>query len=133
MYTDINMLVSGHSKYADLVYNSLPLFLFDIGSEWRGYSVKSGDEKRLLKNKFDPFDSPIVKSLLDVAEVHFSFEAKELMSFCRSYYDKLERDRSLMSFSEIRSNVNDEGLDKMYYNALSNLKKYISATYREVC
>ena len=133
MYTDINMLVSGHSKYTDLVYNSLPLFLFDIGSEWRGYSVKSGDEKRLLKNKFDPFDSPIVKSLLDVAEVHFSFEAKELMSFCRSYYDKLERDRSLMSFSEVRSNVNDEGLDKMYYNALSNLKKYISATYREVC
>lgn len=133
MFTDVNMFVTGHAKYSDLIYNCLPLFLFDTNSEWRGYEIKSGDESKIIKNKFDLVTSPIVKSLLDLAEVHFSFEAKELMSFCKSYYEGFDRDRTLMSFMDVRSCVNNSDLDRLYYNALSNLKKYISATYREVC
>ena len=67
-----------------------------------------------------------------MAEVHFSFEAKELMSFCKSYIQRYNRDRSLVTFNTIRKEIADDGLDKMYYNALVNLKKYISSTYRGV-
>lgn len=131
MSTDIPMFVSGHDKYSDLVYNCLPLFLFDINAEWKGYKVKQGDEDTIIKNRFD-IDSPLVKQLLDMAEVHFSFEAKELMSFCKSYIQRYDRDRSLVTFNTIRKEIADDGLDKMYYNALVNLKKYISSTYRGV-
>jgi hypothetical protein len=132
LFTDIHMFVAGHSEYLDMVYNCLPVFLFDVNSEWRGYRIESGGESKLIKNKFD-LESPIVKSLLETAEVHFSFEAKELMSFCRCYYDAFDGDRSLKTFGEIRDIIGDETLDKRYYNALRNLKKYISSTFRGVC
>lgn len=128
---DLRVPLSGHKLYFDLVYNCLPLFLFDLNSKFRGWRYSDGSMSVVEENNFS-LDSDIVGKLLEKAEPHFIFEAKELMDVCRKFYKRCDKDTTYLTFEDVRNAVADDYLNKMYYNDLVNLKKTICSTYREV-
>ena len=129
-FSDINVLMSGSPKYNDLVYNSLPIFLFDYDSGFKGYSfVDREGNKAEIRNCFDLKNSELVKELLADGESYYTFESKELLGVCKKYLDGVD-DTELKSFEEIRVLRGDESLDNKYRVALKRLKEYISTTFR---
>ena len=129
-FSDINVLMSGSSKYNDLVYNSLPLFLYDYDSGFKGYNFtdKNGNTAE-IKNCFDLVNSELVKTLLSNGESYYTFEAKELIGVCKMYLEGVT-DAQNKSFEDIRLLKRDDNLDNMYRSSLRKLKEYISTTYR---
>lgn len=119
-FTDLNVLVSGHSSFSDMVYNCLPLVLFDYDSR-----VVLGESKFYYKSGY-------FKAILEKAEVSFSFEAKELMDIGIRYLERIGDRAETMNFQEVRKSVSDDQYDRMYYTAVDNLKKYICSTYKEL-
>lgn len=133
-FTGINTLITGGEKYSEMVYNCLPLFLFDDNSNFHGleYTMPHDNDVQYKKNKFD-IKSNLVKRLYDIGTVHFSFEAKELWGFCKRIIENSPEDkRRVCSFIELLQlyydTTGEDVLNK--YSLLSkNLKGYIISNY----
>lgn len=119
--TDIKELITGSQDFDELYYNCLPLFLFNSESHFSGEG-----------NIFNVQTSDFIKGELERAEVHFSYEAKELMSVCKGFLDFCGDDAKDKSFEIIRVEANHDGLNTAYLLALTKLKEYISSMYRRV-
>lgn len=135
LFSGIDEIIDGHPDYMQLVSNCVPIFLFDINSRFCDLGVvknKSGKDIR-LKNRFDINNSDIVKKLIDKSSVYFSYEAKELMDVCKKYLNRVEDvDLTKCTFEGIRNKVNDEDLNRAYFNTLSRCKDFISSLYRNM-
>ena len=119
--TEINELLSGSQDFDELYYNCLPLFLFNTESHFSGEN-----------NIFDVTTSDFIKGELNSAEVHFSYEAKELMSVCKGFLDFCGADAKNKTFEVIRLEADHDGLNSAYLLALSKLKEYICSMYRRM-
>lgn len=115
----ITDVVTGNREYKELMYNCLPLFIFDTlntcGSRvW--------------------FENSLVMDMLDRGDVYFSFEAKELMDLCKGFLDFLEKEGSLdkgLSFYDVVKSYNNSDLNSQYLSAITCLKDYICTLYRK--
>lgn len=119
--TDIKELLTGSQDFDELYYNCLPLFLFNSESHFSG-----------ADNVFNVQTSDFIKNELEKAEVHFSYEAKELMSVCKGFLEFCGDDAIDKTFEIIRVEANHDGLNNAYLLALSKLKEYISSMYRRM-
>lgn len=113
MFTGVNDIMTGSTGYSELLYNCLPIFLYDTNSRMCGNSIPES----------------ILNSMFDVGEVYFGYEAKELISVCKSTADDLPQDASI---SETLTNSGNDELVSYYMSALSNLKDYASMLYRKM-
>lgn len=128
--SDIQCVIDGAVGYEELLYNCLPLFLFNYSSDFADRGLvndKTGNKVR-LRNNLDAIDSEVVEKLLDTGMAYFSFEAKELYNICKDFieFDRKEHpERSHLSFSQLRG-FEKPVFDEMYENALFNLKDYVN-------
>lgn len=130
MYSNIPDLITGHPEYLNILYNSLPIFLFDIDTKFCDIPRQSGDK---VKNSFGIATSKLVDSLLDKGSVYFSFEAKELINICKGFIDFFEErgeDMSCKTFDQIRKEADNASLNDMYIRSLANCKEYVASLYR---
>lgn len=121
--SDITCLVDGRTGYEELLYNCLPLFLFDYNSNFRSY------EDWGIENKLDVMSSDVIFELLDVGLPYFTFEAKELYNLCKDYIE-FTRDREGIegkSFQELREMSDNADLNNLYDIKLTNLKELINS------
>lgn len=137
---DIPMLIDGHNKFEELVYNCLPLFLFDVDSNFKTFGVlRINGGMYPCINKF-AINRPEVIQLIEKAEVFFSFEAKELYTLCSGFITHLMEEDSeenshlkQCSFKELRQKYYDDDLTAMYMQSLTHLKDQICSLYRSMC
>lgn len=124
--SDIPCLIDGRSGYDDLLYNCLPLFLFDVNNKFA--DVYDSEGNLVTKNNLSVY-SDIVGELLDTGIPYFSFEAKELYNLCKDFIDFMKEDSGISgkSFSELRKMGNNSGLNSMYESKLLTLKEYINS------
>lgn len=124
---DIPCLIDGRVGYEELLYNCLPLFLFDSRVWFK--DMVAGEET--YKNKLS-LDSKIIQELLDVGLPYFSFEAKELFNLCKDYINYSEENMGVTekSFHELRSLSDNSDLNKMYESKLIGLKEYVNMLSR---
>lgn len=113
MFTGVNDIITGSAWYKELLYNCLPIFLYDTDSKLCGNAIPES----------------ILNSMFDVGEVYFGYEAKELISICKSVEDDLPEDASI---SDTLINSDNDDLVSCYMDALSNLKNYVSMLYRKM-
>lgn len=113
MFTGVNDIMTGSTGYTELLYNCVPIFLYDINSHMRGDAVPAF----------------LIKEMFDVGEVYFGYEAKELISVCKSIVDDLPEGASI---SETIVNSGNDDIVSYYMTALSNLKDYVSMLYRKM-
>lgn len=123
--SNITQIVNGNKEYKKLLYNCLPVFLFDVNSNFT--EAEDG------KNYFDIRKSELIKSMLNAGEVLYSFEAKQLLSVCKGFLEYLGDSADGLTFSEVRKEAKHEDLNKEYLSALMCLKDYIKTLYKEVC
>lgn len=133
---NIKEVITGHSSYEELLYNCLPLFLFDIGNVCKDYGkllVEGGEVQ--ISNAFD-IKSELISNMLERGEVFYSFEAKQLLEICKGFLDFLEKEVGSTvkgkTFEEVRAEANHTELNNQYMIALNNLKDYVSTLYRKV-
>lgn len=117
---NITSPMSGSINYDELFFNCLPFFLFSPYSNFKKNSI------------LDPFNSEMIKSLLEQGEVYFSYEAKELVTICKGFVEFLGDNAQGKSFNQIRSEINHSGLNDAYRNALDNLMGQICIMYRKM-
>lgn len=127
---DITDIIDGHPDFKILVNNCIPLFLFDVNSEFC-------QESDSIKNPYDLFESDFVKNLLDRGSVYFSFESKEFVSVCKNILTCYnlkhgEENRVGKSFNDMRVVCENEDLNKAYFNSLSRCKEFISSLYKKM-
>ena len=127
---DITDIIDGHPDFKVLVNNCIPLFLFDVNSEFCQVSNS-------IKNPYDLFESDFVKNLLDRGSVYFSFESKEFVSVCKNIltcYNLKHGEESKVgkSFNDMRVACENEDLNKAYFNSLSRCKEFISSLYKKM-
>lgn len=127
---DITDIIDGHPDFKILVNNCIPLFLFDVNSEF----CQASDS---IKNPYDLFESDFVKNLLDRGSVYFSFESKEFVSVCKNILTCYnlkhdEESRVGKSFNDMRVACENEDLNKAYFNSLSRCKEFISSLYKKM-
>lgn len=127
---DITDIIDGHPDFKVLVNNCIPLFLFDVNSEFCQVSNS-------IKNPYDLFESDFVKNLIDRGSVYFSFESKEFVSVCKNILTCYnlkhgEESRVGKSFNDMRVACENEDLNKAYSNSLSRCKEFISSLYKKM-
>ena len=127
---DITDIIDGHPDFKVLVNNCIPLFLFDVNSEFCQVSNS-------IKNPYDLFESDFVKNLIDRGSVYFSFESKEFVSVCKNIltcYNLKHGEESKVgkSFNDMRVACENEDLNKAYFNSLSRCKEFISSLYKKM-
>ena len=135
--SSINFLVEGNPKYKEVVFNCLPLFLFDVDSRFRDYgTVKFNGEVVRMQNYFNPLKSDILKPVLEKAELNYTFEAKEVYYKCISCLDYVvEKQPEFLvgsSFNELRKGINDTQIVEGYMAKLDDLKHYINSISKEI-
>lgn len=128
--SDIPCLIDGRVGYEELLYNCLPLFLFDYKSKFCRYDelvLPDGDVVS-VDNKLDVITSDVVKGLLDVGHPYFSFEAKELYNICVDYinYTKDNIGISGKTFEELRGMSDNANFNRLYEEKLAILKEYVN-------
>lgn len=133
----ISEVVDGNAEYYKLLYNCVPLFLFDIDSKFCDYgTVAYGEHQYRVNNRFDIETSEIVEKLLEKGEVYFSFEAKELLTICKGFLNYLKNDLKQtvigLTFKDVRLEADYPDLNEAYITALTNLKDYIKTLYRKI-
>ena len=133
----ISEIVTGNAEYNSLLYNCVPLFLFDVDSKFCDYgTIRSNGEIIRLVSNFDVECSDIVDSLLEKGEIYFSVEAKELLNICKGFLDYLKNDMKQsivgLTFKDVRVEANHSDLNEAYITALTNLKDYIKTLYRKM-
>ena len=118
--SDIPCLIDGGVGYEELLYNCLPLFLFDYNSDFKNIG---GIDNRLT------IDSSIIQDLLDIGMPYFSFEAKELFNTCKDYIEFSKNNMGVTgkSFHELRAMSNNSDFNNFYENKVVNLKEYINS------
>ena len=137
MFTGISDIISGHTEYNNLVSNCVPIFLFDINSRFKDMGIvknKKGVDVR-LPNNLDIKSSLVVKKILDVSSVYFSYESKELMGVCKGiidYFDETGENMEGKTFEQVRKECDNSNLNSTYLNALSRCKDYVSSLYRQI-
>lgn len=133
----ITEVVSGSPEYMELLYNCIPLFLFDADNRACDMGVLryNGNIMR-ASNGLDVLSSDFIREVLERGEVYFSFEAKELLTLCRGYLEFLntQPDYSAVgkTFEDVRMESDYSELNKQYIQALTNIKDYISMLYRKI-
>lgn len=118
MSRDIPTIADGHPKFEELLYNCLPLFLFD------------SDSKLTMKDILEQG-----RLMAEHGEVFFSFEAKELFTICNDYLNHLKglgEDIDGLCFKEISGKFYDDDLNEMYMQSLVRLKDQICSLYRSI-
>lgn len=116
MFRNLTSLVKGNPVYTELLYNCVPLFLYDVGNRCR------------LTEWCDEFNK-----LLDDGEIYYSYESKELLSVCKSILESYsEKNRKGKTFAELLEGIENDGLSSAYITALTNLKSYIISLYRKM-
>ena len=129
--SDIKEVLTGHKNYFELLYNCLPLFLFDCNSLFCDVTV----EDKTYKSRYD-YSLEWVSTLLEKGELYFSPEAKEIVYTCKGFMDYLKSQEEPISgkcFEQIRHEMNNEDLNKAYLDGLTNLYDYVSSCYRKMC
>lgn len=134
MFSGITDLVTGSDKYNEVVFNCVPLFLYGTSSRFFGYKCK--DTGTVFKNYFR-YGSKLSKKLLEMGEVYFSFEAKELCSVCEDIVSEAEKeginfDAHTMTVNSLRLQISNKDLNNRYLSALTALKDYVSSLYRKM-
>lgn len=119
MSSNIPSLITGHSEFQTLMYNSLPIMLFD-------YDNHMSNIYGVAKNQLS-WDGDIVKGLLEDGAMYLGFEAKQLIDICGSY--DLDSHAGL-SFNEIKEKYGNASLNSKYSDALAKCKEYIASLYR---
>ena len=133
----ITEVVSGNPEYSELLYNCIPLFLFDADNRACDMGVLryNGSIMR-ASNGLDVLSSEFIKSVLERGEIYFSFEAKELLALCRGYLEFLNKQPDYnavgKTFEDVRLESDHVELNKQYIQALTNIKDYISMLYRKI-
>ena len=109
---DLPCFIDGRVGYEELLYNCIPLFLFDY---------------RVSRSLSLSVDSDIIKGLLDVGSPYFSFEAKELYNLCNDYLKYMQSTESLRgySFKDLRNLSECAEFYKLYESKLLGLKEFI--------
>lgn len=134
LFSCIPRVVNGHSKYKELVYNCLPLFLFDVDTQLiEDRVVIEGSEYKIENNLKS--SSEVVSRLLADGEVYFSFESKELCDICigfAKYIEEVTLEQEGKTFDKLRYEANNKDLNEAYLSALLNLKDYVSSLYRTI-
>lgn len=126
--SDIPCLIDGRAGYEELLYNCLPLFLFDYNVGFKNFgSINLGDDSFIINNKLDVLKSEVVQELLDVGMPYFTFEAKELFNLCKDYIVYTEENLGISgkSFQELRELSDNKDFNNMYDMKLANLKDLI--------
>lgn len=127
-YSDnIPELISGHPEYLNLVYNCLPVFLFDPDTLLCDVGPVKG---KMLKNKL-AVGTPVVDRLFAEGEVYFGYEAKELIDVCKGYMEYMS-EGSGKTFDAMRKEADNAELNKLYIRKLNKCKDYISSLYRQM-
>ena len=118
--SDIPCLIDGGVGYEELLYNCLPLFLFDYNVDFKNIG---GTDNRL-----DVLTSPVIKDLLDIGLPYFSFEAKELYNTCKDYIEFSAKNMGVVekSFHELREMSDNNDFNNFYESKLINLKEYVN-------
>lgn len=129
--SDIPCLINGRVGYEELLYNCLPLFLFDYKVDFRNMGeleLESGGLAN-FNNALDVLESEVVKELLDVGSPYFSFEAKELFNVCLDYIKYVKDNVGVTgkSFKELRENSDSADFNRLYENRLAVLKEYVDS------
>ena len=85
-----------------------------------------------IKNNLS-LENEIVAKLLELGEVHFSFEAKQMLDifkvFCEKYSSQL---KSGKTYSDIMIETGDAEFNKQYIASITALRDYISNLYRKM-
>lgn len=117
--SDIPCLVDGGVGYEELLYNCIPLFLFDYKVGFKNIGV--------YENKLDVLNSEVLRDLLDIGMPYFSFEAKELFNTCKDYIEFTAKNTGVVgkSFSELRIASDNRDFNNYYETKLVGLKNYI--------
>lgn len=128
--SDIPCLIDGRDGYEELLYNCLPLFLFDYNADFSNKKGVTSPDGEVLDydNKLDVLTSPEVQALYDVGSPYFSFEAKELYNICKEYleYTKDNIGVTGKSFKELREESDNSDFNNMYEYKLLNLRAYVN-------
>lgn len=125
---DLPCLMDGMSDYDELLYNCLPLFLFDYQSGFKDMGIEKHNGKDYrFKNNFSLENSDVVDSLLDVGLPYFSYEAKEVFNLCKDFIEFMNEKGNYknLSFQELRACSDDTDINKMYEDRLLKLKETI--------
>lgn len=123
--SDIPCLIDGGVGYEELLYNCLPLFLFDSRVDFKNIELEDGT---VISNKLDVLKSDVIRDLLDVGMPYFSFEAKELFNTCKEFISFSENNIGVVgkSFHEIRSMSDNSNFNAFYESKLTSLKEFIN-------
>ena len=120
LMSGIKWFIDGNPEFKKLLYNCIPIFLYDIGSNI-------------------PIDDIVFSSLMEglilEGEIYFSYETKEVFNICKGFLDYLKNeniDNSGKTFNEVRKASNHADLNKSYLTAMNNLYEYVSSLYRKV-
>lgn len=126
---DIPEFLDGKEGYGELLYNCLPLFLFD----YRVHLKNIEYEGVMYKNKLDILDSEVLSDLLDVGLPYFSFEAKELYNLCKDYilFTKDNIGVTGKSFTELRELSNSSDFNSLYESKLYALMEFVNKLSKE--
>jgi len=118
--SDISCLMDGGVGYEELLYNCLPLFLFDYKVDFKNIGG--------IENRLDVLTSPVIKDLLDIGLPYFSFEAKELFNTCKDYIEFSKNNIGVTgkSFHELREMSDNKDFNNFYESKLVNLKEYVN-------
>lgn len=118
--SDIPCLIDGGVGYDELLYNCLPLFLFDYNVDFKNVGG--------IDNKLDVLNSSMVQGLLEIGMPYFSFEAKELFNTCKEYIEFTAKNSGITgkSFNELREMSSNADFNSFYENKLVNLKEYVN-------
>lgn len=121
---DIPCFIDGEEGYSDLLWNCLPLFLYDYKSNLRSYKAKDGS---IIPNKLD-VNNEELSGILESALPYLSFEAKELYYLCKEFTQFMTNSSEMegLSFQEIRKEAQNSDFDMMYEEKLIALKEYIN-------
>lgn len=128
---DIKVPVTGDPRYYKLLHNCVPLFLYSTNSLFRSYEVNG----EVYETPFG-LESEFVQILLEKGEMYRSFEAKELVEFCKGYSDYLSKDLSddsisRLCFEDLRKVSDLEEFNSRYLMLIGNLCGYIKGLYKE--
>lgn len=127
--SSIGQLVSGHELYPMLSQNCIPLFLFDVNSKFNDGGVSRVNGEIVRKpNMFNVLSSCVVESLLGNV-VHFSFEAKRLISICMQLIETSTVGNG--NFSLVLDSASESEL-KEYFSSLNSLKDFVRSIYRKM-
>ena len=131
----VSEVLTGSEEYMELLYNCLPLFLYDVDNRCKSFEELTLEGNRIVPNQLSVENSLIAKMLED-GEEYYSFESKQLLDICRGFLSFLRENTTCevdgLTFEEIREACEYPALNNQYLTAVTNLKDFISSLYRKM-